>query len=313
MTRALWVVPAFTLLLAGIASADKLRLRNGEVVTGRFAGGGTRWVRFIDPDGNVQRHSVGDVAGVDFATAPTAKAPAAPVAPSRSSDTADANVPDRKRSATVTDNPRYQGRLAFQTKIEESRAANWQPPSGSDPIFTMDFVSWTVSLFRRELAHLVGQPHTQGLEIGSFEGRSAIWFLDNILTHKSSKITCVDLFGPRLDEYFDHNIRVTGHAERVTKLRGKSQKILRNLTGPYDFIYIDGCHLATCTMADIILSWDLLKVGGVLMIDDYLWTPPPLIDRPLYAVEAFFKIFKPYIKVRRKGLMVVVRKKSEAY
>ena len=33
------------------------------------------------------------------------------------------------------------------------------------------------------------------LEIGSFEGRSTIWFLENLLKNPKSTITCVDLSG----------------------------------------------------------------------------------------------------------------------
>ena len=60
-------------------------------------------------------------------------------------------------------------------------------------------------------------------------------------------------------------------------------------TESYDFVYVDGCHLATCAIADIILSWDLLKTGGILIIDDYGWLGPPL-DRPKVAVDAFLTI-----------------------
>jgi predicted O-methyltransferase YrrM len=76
------------------------------------------------------------------------------------------------------------------------------------------------------------------MEIGSFEGRSAIWFLDTILTGEGSKLTCVDLFGERLDEFVDHNLNVTGHSKRLIELRGKSQEVVRAMAPEpkYDFI-----------------------------------------------------------------------------
>ena len=40
------------------------------------------------------------------------------------------------------------------------------------------------------------------LEIGSFEGKSTIWFLDNILNNENSTITCVD---PWLNYSQDHD------------------------------------------------------------------------------------------------------------
>ena len=204
-------------------------------------------------------------------------------------------------------------RLEYQKAIEERNAGDWKPPTGPDLVYTTDWVSDVEERWRDELGHLKNQSNVRILEIGSFEGRSANWFLDNIVTHPSSSVTCVDLFGPRLDQFFDHNIRVGGNAERVVKLRGKSQKVLRDLKERFDIVYVDACHLATCTITDIILSWDLLKLGGVLIIDDYGWRQPPLLDRPELAVDSFLQIFEPYIEVRHKDFQVIVRKTSEAY
>jgi hypothetical protein len=81
MKRALCAVSVFSLLLAGMAFADELRLRSGSVISGSFVGGDTRSVRFIGPDGTVKTYSVGDVASIDFVTTSTATVPIAPVAP----------------------------------------------------------------------------------------------------------------------------------------------------------------------------------------------------------------------------------------
>jgi len=89
MKRIISGVSVLGLLLAGMALADQLRLRNGAVITGSFVGGDTRSVRFIGPDGTVKTYSVGDIEGIDFVSAPTAMAPAAPVAPTAPSSYAD--------------------------------------------------------------------------------------------------------------------------------------------------------------------------------------------------------------------------------
>ncbi len=185
--------------------------------------------------------------------------------------------------------------------------------SQSLPIFTTDWVSGYATLWEQELKHLVGQPNVAALEIGSFEGRSAIWFLENVLTHESSSITCVDPFPGRVVEYFDHNVRVSGHADRVVRLRGMSQRVLRTMERRYDFIYIDGCHRPACALADIVLSWDL-KSSGVMIIDDYNGrTTAPLLERPELAVDAFLQIFEPHYELREKGHQVIVRKVSDPW
>ena len=209
--------------------------------------------------------------------------------------------------------PSIAERLQFQTALHERGAGDWKSPTGPYFVYTTNWVGPYAQVWLEELGHLKDRPDVQILEIGSFEGRSANWFLDNIATHPTSAITCVDLFPPRLDQFFDHNIRVGGNEEQVTKLQGKSQEVLRGLKGSFDVVYVDACHLATCAISDIVLSWHLLKLNGLMIIDDYGWDQPLLVDRPELAVDSFLQIFEPYIEVRHKGYQVIVAKTSEAY
>ncbi len=175
--------------------------------------------------------------------------------------------------------------VAAESKYQFS--TDWVNKAGRVP-------DWTRALKRYQ-----GNRKVHGLEIGSFEGRSAIWFLDNILTDDSSTLTCVDLFADEYEDIFDTNIEVSGHSERVVKKKGPSSQVLRTLKPDYyDFIYIDGCHLAACTFLDAALSWDLLKVGGTLIFDDYVWTMKvPAAQRPKLAIDAFVESFSPFIAV----------------
>ena len=56
-----------------------------------------------------------------------------------------------------------------------------------------DYVSREVLHWERALAGFKGK-RVRALEIGSFEGRSAVWFLENVLTHEESTIVCIDSF-----------------------------------------------------------------------------------------------------------------------
>jgi predicted O-methyltransferase YrrM len=206
--------------------------------------------------------------------------------------------------------------LHRQTEIEEANARDWSPPTGDVPVYTQDWVSRNEPVFRRLLGHLKDKPDVEALEIGSFEGRSAVWFLTHILTDQSASITCVDLFDERLDQYFDHNIGVSGVGDKVIKRKGKSQEVLRGMPRrpEFDFIYVDGCHLATCTLADAVLAWDLLEVGGVMIFDDYTWNEErPPVERPKAAVDAFVAVFEPHLEVVERGNALAIRKTSEAY
>jgi predicted O-methyltransferase YrrM len=181
--------------------------------------------------------------------------------------------------------------------------------------FTTDWVTRNVSPWTEHLKHLKGKPNIHALEIGSFEGRSAIWTLENILIHPTSSITCVDIFVERTyEDKFDRNIQASGFANKVKKIKGSSQRILRELEwNSYDFIYIDGSHVAKDVLVDAVLSWDLLKVGGIIIFDDYQWK----VDRyqpwrrPKIAIDAFLQVFEPYIEVLHKEYQVVVRKREK--
>lgn len=182
--------------------------------------------------------------------------------------------------------------------------------------FTSDWVTRHASVWAEQLKHLKGQPGIHALEIGSFEGRSAIWFLENILTHPTSSITCVDIFDDKYayKDKFDRNIGASGFRNKVKKIKGFSQKVLRGLDwNSYDFIYIDGSHVAKDVLLDAVLSWDLLKVGGIIIFDDYRWQVDRYLPwrRPKIAIDAFLHVFEPYVEVVHKEYQVVARKKEK--
>lgn len=118
-------------------------------------------------------------------------------------------------------------------------------------------VDWTNSRGEEWVKHLSrfrGKPGAQGLEVGCLEWRSTLWFVDNVLTHPTAKTTCVDIFAPQNEARFDNNVGVSGHADKIIKHKGYSQDVLRKLEyDTYDFVYIDGCHLASCALSAVVL------------------------------------------------------------
>ena len=146
--------------------------------------------------------------------------------------------------------------------------------------FTQDWMSKQVEHWRQSLEQFAGRAGIRMLEIGSYEGRSAVWFLENILTHPTSRLVCVDpFFGPPQEIRFDHNVKCSGSAARVDKRRARSEEVLPQLEPEsFDLIYLDGSHEAPNVLFDGMLSWGLLKPGGVLIFDDYLWEPQLLAE-----------------------------------
>ena len=151
-----------------------------------------------------------------------------------------------------------------------------QPPSSPTPRFSTTWFDGQISNWRNWLAPFAGKPGLRGLEIGSFEGRSTLWLLENILTAPDSRIDCIDLF-EHSRIYGDYPARFRANTqpwcERIRILSGPSFEMLKQVDGPYDIVYIDGWHSAFGALADGVMAWPLLKVGGVMIFDDYLWIP----------------------------------------
>ena len=64
----------------------------------------------------------------------------------------------------------------------------------------------------------------------------------------------------------------------------------------FDFIYVDGSHRAPDVLCDAILSFRLLREGGVIAFDDYLWAENlsygiDPIRCPKPAIDAFTNIY----------------------
>jgi predicted O-methyltransferase YrrM len=187
--------------------------------------------------------------------------------------------------------------------------------------FTVDFFSGYDALGKQILGHLAGRPNLRFVEVGSLEGYSACWLLENILTHASSELTCIDTFeyssGDRVwfdqcidsqsmnvSDRFDYNILHTGAAEKVKKCVGRSQTVLRTLPCmESDFVYVDGSHHPKDVIQDAVLSWGLLRLGGIIAFDDYGWTSPGGFT-PKTAIDAFLQLFEGDYRMIEKGHQV---------
>ena len=86
------------------------------------------------------------------------------------------------------------------------------------------------------------------LEIGSLDGRSALFFLNYL---PNSRLTCIDRFNGGREARFDHNL--SEFAPRVRKLKGNSfasLNALRQEDCQFDVIFIAACHQREAMLLD---------------------------------------------------------------
>jgi predicted O-methyltransferase YrrM len=179
----------------------------------------------------------------------------------------------------------------------------------------LDWFSQNVPVWNAAMEDYKGRPELQYLEIGCFEGRSAVWMLENVLTDPTSNLTCVDPYqehiGEAVKQRFLSNVAKAGAADRFQLVQGFSQEKLRELPlDKFDIIYIDGDHRAAPVLEDAVLSWRLLKVGGLMIFDDYRWEVErqPPAERPLMAIDFFTETFKDRVEIVHRDYQLILRK-----
>ena len=182
-----------------------------------------------------------------------------------------------------------------------------------DYSFSTDWVTPKVNIWNKVLKPL-GAINSI-LEVGSYEGRSAIWFIENILSENTS-ISCVDDWSWVKDKsLFDKNIEIVKNkfpTIDVVKLSGDSQVKLAELLlnkKTYDLIYIDGEYDAAKRLSDACSAWTLLNINGVMVFDDYLYMSKEVNLK--LAIDYFCTIFQSKYKYLYVGQQVIIQKIKE--
>jgi predicted O-methyltransferase YrrM len=156
------------------------------------------------------------------------------------------------------------------------------------------------------------------LEIGSFEGRSTCWTINKFARISDIEFHCIDSWqgandnkGMEVDfnatkARFDRNIekavksnpfKTNLHIHQGDSTMELMKLVLGSNGGPsyvnyFDFIYVDAGHKASECLSDTVLAWKLLKKGGIMCWDDYIFAVKhrPRWDVPKTAIDAFLNI-----------------------
>lgn len=196
--------------------------------------------------------------------------------------------------------------------------------------FTKDWFNWAPEVWTQLIPLLPGESGKRNfLEIGSFEGRSSIWIAENMMAEDDT-LRCIDTWEggeehgeenmSEVEGRFRHNLIVATEKlprRRIFQHQGTSVQQLAHWLvevpedhATFDFIYIDGSHIAKDVLTDACMAWPLLKSKGLMVFDDYMWgNPRDILHRPKPAIDAFCNLFAEEVDIIHVGYQLVVRKK----
>jgi predicted O-methyltransferase YrrM len=183
--------------------------------------------------------------------------------------------------------------------------------ASTDYEFTADWFTRYATTWRKLLRK---HNPSRFLEIGSYEGRSACFLVDEVAALRPIEIYCIDTWAggvghgdtvmSEVEQRFEHNVQLarsrSKHSATIYKHKAHSADALARLIAQgnsevFDFIYVDGSHQAPDVLTDCVMAFRLLKVGGVMVLDDYLWIVNAAGDLAPLGAEEFYNLPKPAI------------------
>jgi predicted O-methyltransferase YrrM len=172
------------------------------------------------------------------------------------------------------------------------------------------------------------------LEIGSFEGLTSNYICDNLLS-QNGKLICVDpltenylntdltefdivnnetiykYFNNQYERFFNN----TKHQINLNKLElirlisvDAFPKLIELYKGQFDLIYIDGDHRANAVYIDAINSYELCKIGGIMIFDDYTWGLDYNEQSTKTGIDKFLNEYENKYEIIIKGYQIVLKK-----
>lgn len=183
--------------------------------------------------------------------------------------------------------------------------------------------------FARATKKFIGQPCVY-VEVGCWAGASAEWTCKSILSKHQ------DCRGFGIDPYDGLTVRRrhdNAEVRRIAHERIEATKVqwdwiqepssvgimdLRKMLGveSVDLLYLDGLHEAPNVLMDFCNAWPMLKVGSVIIFDDYKrgqvdqW---PHVKEAVEVIDLAFKGLVKPISRNRQASFEVIRKDQPSY
>lgn len=181
--------------------------------------------------------------------------------------------------------------------------------------FNRDWFSHQKADVHRVVAEHVRQPATY-LEIGVHEGLAFFWMMDRVLAHpKSRGVGVLTTYDGATQKQLFANLSKNPRPWRLEIRRGSTRRTVARAQalGSADVVFVRGGRSGPDVSRDLIHAWEALKVGGLLLIDDYRYRPDwPTELRPTLAVDSFISSFRQELRVIERGAFVALNKRAPA-
>lgn len=185
--------------------------------------------------------------------------------------------------------------------------------------FTSNIPTWLMAFHKQSYDK---KTELNCLEIGSWQGQSAVFLLSYF---EKAQLTCVDTWDgadehksghetntqilSKIEKTFDANL--SKYRDRLTKYKGTSYQYFNDNfeKDMFDLIYIDGSHHSDDVVVDAIKSFEMLKVNGLIIFDDYFWKYyAKTMDNPCGAINSFIRLRHSQLEVICFDYQLVIRK-----
>lgn len=166
-------------------------------------------------------------------------------------------------------------------------------------------------------------PIKRAVEIGAFEGRCTTYMMRKIQENGGGEVVVIDtwevgqlrangaVFEFDMAEVYETFRTNTALAQKeypdvhlMVARTTSDRELLRLLEEQYvfedqhDLVYVDGAHDAMNALRDMVLGFELLRPGGILVVDDYLWQ---LNNNPAHmprtAINTFMLCYAEHVNV----------------
>lgn len=209
---------------------------------------------------------------------------------------------------------REKGRVAdAAVNFQKACAARgWQECVDHDYFFIQDIFSYRIPQWETHLQPFLNRAGINIVEVGCYQGMSTCWLLDKILVHPTDRLICIE---QNFDRKLRENIAKTGVESKTTLLEGDVHQSLASLpSNSFDLVNLqDKCKLADHIQQDATLAWELLKVGGILVFNDYGWSNPAYPKhQPKQGIDLFLDTIRDrweLIHRAPQAFQLIIRKK----